>query len=129
MAFINILEIVYPIGSLYISTANVSPAENIGGTWTQIKGATLGFTGSNGFAASMAYGGSLKISVNQIPAHAHSIALHMSGDNSDFQSGVSYTSGGTNNDRMVQETGGGAKLFALPLLCLRMVSYRVSEVR
>lgn len=108
MAFINILEIVYPIGSLYISTANVSPAETIGGSWTQIQGATLGFTGSNGFATSMAYGGSLKISVNQIPSHNHYIYMHMpSGGNTDAQSGIEYVSGGTENTKMIGDVGGG----------------------
>lgn len=37
MAFVNLLEIVYPIGSLYFSTSSVSPAEVIGGQWEQIS--------------------------------------------------------------------------------------------
>ena len=30
MAFMNLLEIVYPIGSLYFSTSSISPAEVMG---------------------------------------------------------------------------------------------------
>ena len=37
MAFVNLLEIVYPIGSLYFSTSSTSPAEVIGGQWEQIS--------------------------------------------------------------------------------------------
>lgn len=36
MAWKNLLEFVYPIGSVYFSTVNSSPASTIGGTWTQI---------------------------------------------------------------------------------------------
>lgn len=71
MAFINMLEIVYPVGSVYISTVSTSPAGFIGGTWEQIKGATLAATGDNSFAGAASYGGSLKISINQMPRHEH----------------------------------------------------------
>lgn len=37
MAFVNLLEIVYPIGSLYFSTSSFSPTEVIGGQWEQIS--------------------------------------------------------------------------------------------
>ena len=37
MAYINMLEIVYPVGSIYISINDVSPAEVIGGTWQKIE--------------------------------------------------------------------------------------------
>lgn len=36
MAFTNLLEIVYPVGTIYFSSISTSPAEIIGGTWTQI---------------------------------------------------------------------------------------------
>lgn len=36
MAWTNILQIFFPIGSVYFSTVNSSSASTIGGTWTQI---------------------------------------------------------------------------------------------
>jgi hypothetical protein len=36
MAWTNILQIFFPVGSVYFSTVNSSPASTIGGTWTQI---------------------------------------------------------------------------------------------
>lgn len=37
MAYVNILELVYPVGSIYISINEMSPAEIIGGTWQKIE--------------------------------------------------------------------------------------------
>lgn len=69
MAYINLLEIVYPIGSVYISTTNISPSEIVGGTWEKInENATLLNNSNVG-----GYSGSLKIQTNQLPKHAHSL--------------------------------------------------------
>lgn len=35
--FVNLLDIVYPVGSIYQSMNATSPADFIGGTWTKIK--------------------------------------------------------------------------------------------
>lgn len=66
--FVNLVDIIYPINSMYITTSTVSPAESIGGTWTQIKdGACLAaYTSTSG------YTGSKHITVDQMPAHKHS---------------------------------------------------------
>lgn len=37
MSFINIMDIVYPIGSLYFSSSSTSPANLFGGTWTCVQ--------------------------------------------------------------------------------------------
>ena len=132
MAFINILEIVYPVGSVYISTANVSPAENIGGTWTPIQGAVLGFTGANNFADSTNYGGNLKILVEQIPSHTHTVVVSdvVGSQFENYSVGLVYKQGDNrlSNQGLAYETGGGAGLSALPFLSLWVVSNRLSEV-
>lgn len=71
MAFINLMEVLYPVGAIYLSTSSTSPATLIGGTWTQVKGATLAATGANGFSSTKSYGGSLSISQAQLPEHTH----------------------------------------------------------
>lgn len=76
MAFINLLQAVYPIGSIYFSTTATSPSSTIGGTWAQVKGATLAATGANSFAGGASYGGSLKINANQLPSHTHKVYMH-----------------------------------------------------
>ena len=108
MAFTNLLTAMFPVGSVYLSTTSTSPSSTIGGTWTQVKGATLAATGANSFAGGASYGGSLRISINQIPSHNHFIYMHMpSGSNTDAQSGIEYVSGGTENTRMIGDVGGG----------------------
>lgn len=39
--FVNLLDIVYPVGSVYISFSDVSPVESIGGSWEKIEGKFL----------------------------------------------------------------------------------------
>lgn len=69
--WVNLMDAVYPVGSIYLSVSSTSPSSTIGGTWTQIKGAVLAAYGANSFASSGNYGGSLKISVSQMPSHKH----------------------------------------------------------
>lgn len=60
--FVNLLDVVYPIGSVYISFSDVSPVDFIGGSWEKIDGKFLqsssesekvnsvgGFSGNIGF--------------------------------------------------------------------------------
>lgn len=35
--FVNLLDIVYPVGSIYITFSDVSPADSVGGTWEKIE--------------------------------------------------------------------------------------------
>lgn len=88
--FVNLLDIIYPINSMYITTSTVSPATSICGTWTQIKdGACLAaYTSTSG------YTGSKHITVDQMPAHKHSATNKRFGSN-------------FNNDWPYQWGGGG----------------------
>lgn len=36
MAYTNLMTIIYPVGSIYLSMSNVSPSTLIGGTWSSI---------------------------------------------------------------------------------------------
>lgn len=68
--FVNLLDIVYPVGSMYFNTNNTSPASTIGGTWVQIKDANIA---ANGSKYTSEYIGSYKIDKKQLPHHAHTI--------------------------------------------------------
>lgn len=86
----EILDMIYPIGAVYISTSNTSPATLFGGSWTKISGRFLLSTG-NCSANSDNYFGTIKstswsaglkstggedyhtLSVSEIPSHTHGI--------------------------------------------------------
>lgn len=46
--FVNLLDIIYPVGSIYITTNVTSPVDSIGGTWTKIDDAYLYCTDNGG---------------------------------------------------------------------------------
>lgn len=39
--FVNLLDIVYPVGSVYITFSDVSPVDSVGGSWEKIDGKFL----------------------------------------------------------------------------------------
>lgn len=51
--FVNLLDIVYPVGSIYISVNNVSPANSVGGTWEKIEDKFLKGASSNESSSSV----------------------------------------------------------------------------
>ena len=85
----EILDLIYPLGAVYISLDNTSPALMFGGTWVKISGRFLLATGTCA-ANSDSYFGSIKapntwnpglgstggedyhtLSVNEMPSHNH----------------------------------------------------------
>lgn len=67
MAFVNLLEAIYPVGAVYISTINTSPSSLIGGTWAQISNAALRASTSIGYTGADTHA----ITINEMPAHQH----------------------------------------------------------
>ena len=83
----TIVNLIYPVGSIYMSVNNTSPATLFGGTWSQLKdrfllGAGDTYTnGNTGGAASVSYtpagtnsGGAVSshtLTTDQIPSHNH----------------------------------------------------------
>lgn len=94
----EILEMVYPVGSVYISASATSPASFMGGTWEQLKDRFL--VGAGSTYANGATGGEAThtLTVNEMPSHGHEIAFDDSesspiGKASGTANGV-YPSGG-----------------------------------
>lgn len=67
MAWVNILDLVYPVGAYYISNNNISPAELFGGSWTQLKSRFLYATTSTSTGGSNTH----TLTLDQIPSHSH----------------------------------------------------------
>lgn len=115
MAYINLLQVIYPVGSCYISFSATSPSSIIGGTWSQIKSGLMMAIGSTGAATSAGgTGGSRKISTNQMPAHQHTIKGWNIGSAGAIASTTPYNwigyenSGWSSSAAMMNAVGGGA---------------------
>lgn len=67
MPFVNLLDVIYPIGSLYISFNNVSPAENIGGQWEPIIGRFPYFSDKIETGGENTH----TLTINEMPSHSH----------------------------------------------------------
>ena len=91
--WINLLDCIYPVGSIYMSISPLSPASIVGGTWSAVTaGATLLAAGAD--FASDSYGGSLRISTEQMPSHSHKARTDTSGvDEDDFAFTLNRTYG------------------------------------
>ena len=74
-------DIIYPVGSIYISANNTNPSTYYGGTWTQIKNrflfATNSTSGAKGKDAVSNHTGTnvtdTAISKEQMPSHSHTV--------------------------------------------------------
>ena len=71
---VNLIDIIYPIGSIYTSVNETNPSELFGGTWEQIVDKFLYCTSSGGEV-----GGSKKISVENLPSHNHTATCSTAG--------------------------------------------------
>lgn len=67
MAYVNLGQVIYPIGAIFASTSLTSPSSIFGGTWSQITGDACLMAGTTVGSA-----GSKKITINQMPSHKHS---------------------------------------------------------
>ena len=67
----NIINLIYPVGSIYMSMNNVSPAIFLGGSWTQIKDRFLLSSGDSYSAGSTGGEASHTLTTAETPAHTH----------------------------------------------------------
>ncbi|MFA9375599.1 MAG: hypothetical protein ACERKZ_02480 [Lachnotalea sp.] len=74
----NIINKIYPVGSIYMSVNNVSPATFIGGTWSALTNRFL--IGAGGTYAVNATGGETThvLTTTEMPVHNHSISANKS---------------------------------------------------
>lgn len=68
-----LINLIYPVGSIYISTNSTSPATLFGGSWSQIQGQFLLASSSTYAAGSTGGEATHTLNVNELPAHAHSV--------------------------------------------------------
>lgn len=101
--WVTLVDIVYPVGSIYISYSSTSPATIFGGSWTQITSRFLYCT------TNVKTGGSNThtLTVNEMPSHSHDLRFGWGAGNR----GSSWARADSNNPNTPWESvlpsGGG----------------------
>lgn len=105
-----IVNIVYPVGSIYMSVNNTSPATLFGGTWVQMKNQFL--IGAGGTYSLGSTGGEAthRLTIAEMPSHNH--LATSSGKVVNISSGSGYTipvanDYGSTSSIYTGSTGGG----------------------
>ena len=98
----DLLNKVYPVGSIYMSVVNVSPASFLGGTWQAIEqGRMLMAAGSSWQAGTTGGNAYHTLTIAELPAHNHSATETAAGGHthgaSTGSAGAHSHSGSTNN--------------------------------
>ena len=124
----DLLDLVYPVGSIYMSLINTSPASFLGGTWEQIKDCFLWATGDiesityteNGTSVTKSLtagstGGEIThtLTIDEMPSHRHEIYSAENGGNTTHIEGRSSTGNAayTSNSKYA---GGGQPFNNMP---------------
>lgn len=70
----NLLDNIYPVGSIFISTVNTNPSTYFGGTWERIKGRFLLAADDSTYKLGATGGEATHtLSIDEIPAHTHKV--------------------------------------------------------
>ena len=75
----GIIDMIYPVGAVYISAANTSPSTLFGGTWEQIKDKFLLSAGDTHAAGSTGGEETHTLSASEMPVHKHDVSVPSSG--------------------------------------------------
>lgn len=103
----NMFNLIYPVGSVYISVNSTNPASLFGGTWTQIKDRFLLACGSTYKAGATGGEATHTLTIAEMPSHNHTWGWKKSaasGNNAWDSAGSDKT--GTSSD-IIGNTGGG----------------------
>ena len=68
MAYVNLGQVMYPVGAIYQSWSSISPASLFGGSWSQITEKFLYCANSAGGTGGAS---TVTLNINQMPAHHH----------------------------------------------------------
>ena len=96
----DLLNKVYPVGSIYMSLQSTSPASFIGGTWARIQNTFLYAQGKYGAGAT---GGEEQhtLSINEMPMHNHNIKVIEAGNAGGGYNHIQYDGWFTDNANML----------------------------
>lgn len=87
-------QMVYPVGSIYMSVNSTSPATLFGGTWTRIQDVFLLAAGSSFLPGAIGGEATHTLTVDEMPEHRH----HILTNNDDFNNSSGGGNYGTTHD-------------------------------
>jgi hypothetical protein len=103
----DLLNLIYPIGSIYMSVQDVSPATFIGGTWERLKDRFLLGYGDTYAAGDTGGEATHVLTINEMPSHTHKLDRGNYGNLRREE--IAYSNGESvqSDSWGVQSTGGG----------------------
>lgn len=121
----HIVNLIYPVGSIYMSVNSTSPATLFGGTWTQLQNRFLLGAGSSYANGATGGAATVTLTTDQLPKHNHegiyysalaaknlvtlnsgSVSFHVPWGSPDYAG--DYGAGNGSTELMTGNTGGGA---------------------
>ena len=104
----TVFDMVYPVGSVYVSVNSTSPATLFGGTWVQIKDKFLLSAGDTYKAGETGGEATHVLTVDEMPRHNHSIDnLNASGSTTPYMTVQAQEKKGYGGNVQTFFTGGG----------------------
>ena len=95
----DLLDMMWPVGSIYISVSSTSPATLFGGTWQRIKDTFLLASGDTYSADTTGGSATNTLETANLPSHTHSIGAHSHGLNSHTHGVGSYSAVSNGNHK------------------------------
>ena len=106
-----VLDMVYPVGSIYMSVNATSPSTLFGGTWEQIQDRFLLAAGNSYSAGATGGEATHTLTIDELPDHGHTILYYDASGNQSF--GYQFGSKGTRSGTPESSSGightGGSK--------------------
>lgn len=106
---VSLIDMIYPIGSIYMSVNNVNPSTLFGGMWEQIKDTFLLSAGDTYTSGNSGGEATHTLTINEMPSHSHSSNINLiggfTGASANLTTGGDSWSYGSSN--FLTNTGGG----------------------
>lgn len=103
----TILDLVYPVGSLYWSRNSTDPGTLFGGTWTRVKDVFILAAGDTYAQGATGGAATVTLTASQMPEHNHTISYHSGDPSIDVVSGYHTVGWGDVRDTTSVTAGGG----------------------
>ena len=96
----RLLDLIYPVGSIYLSVNSASPDTLFGGTWEQIQGRFLLGMSSSYPAGSQGGEAEHTLSTNEMPAHSHNFSYQETDQNKSWSDNILQKNGTAYPERL-----------------------------